>query len=124
MKRLMIVDDEESFTRLMALNVEDTGDYEVRIVNDASQATRVARLYRPDVVLLDILMPGKSGIKLAEEWQADPELSGIPLVFLTAAMSKEQPMVEGGVLDKFPVLVKPVSFLDILRQLEAVVSGR
>lgn len=123
MKKVLIVDDEAAFTRLMALNLEDTGEFEVRVENSPEQATRTATYFKPDVVVLDILMPGKSGIKLAEEWQQHATLSTIPVIFLTAAMSKDSPVIEHGVLEKFPVLIKPVSFTDLLKQLTTAIGS-
>lgn len=123
MKKVLIVDDEVSFTRLMAMNFEDTGDYEIRVENSSLDATKAATYFHPDVVIMDILMPAKSGLKVVEEWQQNEKLARIPVIFLTAAMSKDQPVIEGGVLDKFPVLIKPVSFSQLLEQIEKTLKG-
>lgn len=118
-KRILIIDDEVSFTRLMSMNLEDTGDFEVKIENDPLKATQTAKYFKPDMVILDILMPGKSGLQLATEWESSEELAALPILFLTAAMSKDQPDVENELLIKHQVLIKPVSFtqlVDTIRQ--------
>jgi CheY-like chemotaxis protein len=123
MKKILIVDDEEAFTRLMAMNLEDLGEYEIRTENSALNATKAAKYFKPDVVILDILMPDKSGLKIAEEWQKDQVLAKTPIIFLTAAMSKDQPIMENGIVEKHAVLIKPVSFSQLLQQIEATVGA-
>lgn len=112
-KRVLIVDDEPAFTRLMGMNLEDTGDYEIKIENNPEKATQTAHYFRPDVIVLDILMPGKSGLQLAEEWLAHPELKSVPVIFLTAAMSKDQPSIENPLFEQHEVLIKPVGFTEL-----------
>src|SRR5205809_734888 len=57
LKRLLLVDDEEPFTRLVKLNLEQTGRYTVRIENDGAKALATAREFAPDLILLDVIMP-------------------------------------------------------------------
>lgn len=117
-KRVLIVDDEASFTRLMGMNLEDTGDYEVKEINNPAEATRAVKFFKPHVCILDILMPGKSGLQLAEEWMSDPQFQNLPIVFLTAAVSKDQPGLEHPLLEQHTVLVKPIGFDDLLGHIE------
>jgi CheY-like chemotaxis protein len=117
-KRVLIIDDETSFTRLMGMNLEDTGDYEVKEINNPTEATRAAKYFKPHVCILDILMPEKSGLQLAEEWMSDPHFQSLPIIFLTAAVSKDQPSLEHPLLEQHRVLVKPIGFDDLLEHIE------
>jgi len=114
MKKILIVDDEAGFTRLMKLTLERTGGYQVLEINDASKAWLKAREFRPDLVLLDIVMPKIDGGDVAAQIQSDPSLKGVPIVFLTAIVSQKE-TATGGLIGGFPFISKPVS-LDALVQ--------
>ena len=112
MKKILIVDDEAGFTRLMKLTLQKSGDYEVIEENDGARAWETARRVRPDLILMDIVMPNVDGGDAAARIQKDPALAGIPIVFLTAIVSQKE-AVSGGLIGGFPFLYKPVS-LDAL----------
>jgi CheY-like chemotaxis protein len=119
MKRVLIVDDEPSFTRLLKLNLEQTGRYEVLEVNWPEDAYAAAQKFKPDVIFLDVMMPRMFGGDVAAQLQAHPALKPIPIVFLTAAVPKHR--IEDhdqGVISGFPFLPKPVSVSQILEWLE------
>src|SRR5438046_3344091 len=85
-KRVLIIDDEASFTRLLKLNLHHTGRYTAETVNDPAKALAVAREFSPDVILLDVMMPSMDGGEVATRIQASPKLKETPIVFLTAAI--------------------------------------
>lgn len=64
-KKILIVDDEEDFTKLIKLNLERTGEYEVEIENGGLRGLAAAREFKPDLILLDILMPDMEGGEVA-----------------------------------------------------------
>src|SRR5580700_1745212 len=105
-KRLLIVDDESGFTRLLKLTLEKTGNYIVREENDGTNAWLVAREFRPDIIFLDIVMPKIDGGDVAQQIRSDPLLAKVPIIFLTAIVSKRETSNEIG---GFPFLAKPVS---------------
>lgn len=111
-KRLLIVDDESGFTRLLKLTLERTGHYIVREENDGINAWLVAREFRPDIVFLDIVMPKIDGGDVARQIRSDPLLAHVPIVFLTAIVSKKETDNDIG---GYPFLSKPVS-LDALTE--------
>ena len=88
-KRILIVDDEPEFTGMMRLSLESQGYYEVREENDAEHARAAAREFDPDVVLLDIMMPELEGSEVAAALKADPVTRDVPVIFLTALVSRE-----------------------------------
>ena len=108
-KRILIVDDEVALTRLMRLSLERTGKYEVRAENDPAVVLAAAMEFRPDLIVLDLIMPGQDGGDVAEALRMHPELKEIPIVFLTASVRKSEIDAQGGVLGGFPFLAKPIS---------------
>ncbi len=107
MKKILIVDDEAGFTRLMKLTLQMTGEYEVVEENDGARAYATAKEERPDLILMDIVMPRVDGGDAAAQIRCDPALCHIPIVFLTAIVSLKE-AVAGGLIGGFPFLSKPV----------------
>ena len=89
-KRILIIDDEPSFTRMVRLNLEKTGIFEVREENRAAGALNTARDFKPDLILLDVIMPTMDGGDVAAQIQNDRYLKGTPIVFLTATVSQRE----------------------------------
>jgi CheY-like chemotaxis protein len=121
-KRILIVDDESGFTRLMKLTLERTGNYTVREENDGTKALEVARHFRPDLILLDIVMPKIDGGDVARQLQADPTLKKTKIVFLTAIVSNKE-ATPGSLIGGFPFMAKPVSLDALVKFIEANISG-
>ncbi len=113
--RVLIVDDEIGFTRLVKLTLEKSGNYEVCEENDAGKAWLTARSFKPDIVFLDIVMPRMDGGEVAQQIRSDPTLSAAPIVFLTAIVSQQESQTQ---LGGFPFLAKPVSLAAITRCIE------
>ncbi len=88
-KRILLIDDELSFTRMLKLNLEKTGAYEVRTENRGKQGLAAAREFKPDLILLEIIMPGMDGGDVAFQIEADRNVKKTPIVFLTAVVKKE-----------------------------------
>lgn len=113
-KRVLLIDDEESFTRVLRLNLENSGLYQVREENRASNALAAAREFHPDLVLLDIMMPEVAGDEIAARFKADPVLERIPIVFLTAVASREEVRALRGFIGGYGVLAKPASSEEVM----------
>jgi len=117
-KRIMVVDDEPSITRLLKLNLEQTGRYEVCGINNASLAVTAAREFQPDLILLDVMMPQVSGDELANQIQANPRLRLTPIVYLTALATPGEVAKRGGLIGGLPFLAKPVDMPEVLGCIE------
>ena len=122
-KRILVVDDEPSITRLLKLNLEQTNDYVVRAENDAETAVAAAEEFKPHLVLLDVMMPGLDGGELASRFQANPRLKSVPIVFLTAAATKEEIYARGGKVGGLPFLAKPVQISEVVACLKQQLGG-
>lgn len=87
-KRILLVDDEAGFTRLVKFNLERTGKYEVKEVNQSTHAVQAAQIFDPDLILLDVVMPGMDGGDVVAELRKRPHLERIPVIMLTALVAK------------------------------------
>jgi CheY-like chemotaxis protein len=117
-KKILVIDDETSITRLLKLNLEKTGAFVVRDENKGSRAVAAAREFKPDLILLDIMMPDLDGGDVAAQLQADPLLKSVPIVFLTAAVKKEEVNARDGVIGGFPYIAKPLNVRGVLTVIE------
>lgn len=122
-KRILVVDDEASITRLLKLNLEQTNDYVVRAENDAQAAVAAAEEFKPHLILLDVMMPGLDGGQLASLFQASPKLKSVPIVFLTAAATKGEVYARGGKVGGLSFLAKPVAIAEVLACLKQHLGG-
>jgi|ERR1051325_4746693 CheY-like chemotaxis protein len=122
-KKVLLVDDEKSFTNLLQLNLEQTGRYEVRVVNWAEDALPTARQFKPDIVLLDIIMPRMPGGNVVAQFEADPDLSNTPIVFLTAAVQRSRVAEMDGIISGRPCIAKPASVEEIVAMIEKQMAG-
>lgn len=97
----------------MKLYLEQTGRFDVCEENHGAHALATARLFRPDLVLLDVIMPDMDGGSVAAQLKHDELLQHVPIVFLTAIVSKEETGTQMKVIGGNPFLAKPES-MDVI----------
>ena len=119
-KRILVVDDDLAVTSVLVRILKITGLYEVMAVNDPTNAVEAAREFRPDLIVLDIIMPTMDGGEVLAELRADRAFPDLRAIFLTGLVSSEEIGSEGYEISSHPVIPKPVS-ADTLR---AVVAGQ
>jgi two-component system OmpR family response regulator len=117
-KRILVVDDESSVTRHLKLNLESGGGYEVLGENHATNALSAARNFRPDLILLDVMMPDMDGGEVAARLRADPLLRDTPVIFLTAIVSNEETDGHEIVSGAETFLAKPVDIGELRKTME------
>lgn len=122
-KRILIIDDEPSMTRMIRLTLEMTKRYQVREENQSMRALTTAREFKPDLILLDVIMPGVDGGELARRIKADPGLSQVPVIFLTGTVTKKE-AAEGAVTGGYPLLSKPVSLKNLVECMENAFAAK
>ena len=116
--RILLVDDEVGFTRLFKLNLEQRTEYEVRVENWAERALSAAREFRPDLVLLDVIMPRMIGNDVAARLRADASLRATPIIFLTAVGGRKTGDERLRALDGCPCIPKPASLEQLIEEIE------
>ena len=114
MKRILVVDDDPANCRLAKLGLESTGAYEVRTENLGGRAVATAMEYRPDLILLDIMMPDMAGSDVAAALHEEPGLRHIKIVFLTSMLRKGEDTLSG----KHSVFGKPVTTRELVAIIE------
>lgn len=122
-RKILLVDDEAGFTQLLKMNLEKGGRYEVRIENDSTKAISVAHSFLPDVILLDVVMPGMDGGDVQAALQIDRALSRVPILMLTALVDSTE-LSEGGVAQAGSqmFLPKPVNLALLFRVLDEILG--
>jgi CheY-like chemotaxis protein len=117
--RILYVDDEIGAARLLKVNLEATGRYEVQVQNWPEDALATAREFKPDLILLDIIMPRMPGGNVVEVFEHDPELKNVPIVFFTAAVWRERVQEHDGIICDHPCLAKPAQLNEISAFIDA-----
>jgi two-component system alkaline phosphatase synthesis response regulator PhoP len=115
---ILVVDDEEDLLSLLEYNLKQEG-FEVLLAQDGVEGLDTARAERPDLIILDILMPELDGIEMCEQLRQDPRLRTTPVMMLTAR-TEEEDQVEGLDVGADIYLSKPVSVSVILSQVRAL----
>jgi CheY-like chemotaxis protein len=115
--RILIIDDSRDFTHAARIALERTGRYSVWEENEPARAHQTAQLVRPDLVLLDIVMPKTDGGEIAARIESDPALHRTPVVFLTGLVTKAEAR-SGLQIHGHRFLAKPVSFPELIAGIE------
>jgi CheY-like chemotaxis protein len=123
-QRVLIIDDESVFTKVVKLTLEKTNDYEVREENSPAASVATARAFQPDVIVLDVVMPQIDGGQVFAQLQADDGLKHVPVIFLTATMDRESVKARRGLINGQPVLAKPVNLKELTRAIDQAVKQR
>jgi CheY-like chemotaxis protein len=117
-KRILVVDPDAGFTRLVQLGLEKTGEYEVRIEKWPEDVVGTAGACHPDLIVLDIMMPRMFGGDVAAMLRHDPRFRTVPILFLSAAVRKDWVTEHEGHVAGFPLLAKPVTTDELIWHIE------
>lgn len=115
-KRILLVDDEKDILDLLEFNLESEG-YKTSKAQDGDEALRKARDKKPDLILLDIMLPKKDGFEVIRELRASKETMDIPVIFLTAKDSEIDEVV-GLELGADDYIIKPISIRKLLARVK------
>lgn len=122
-RRVLLIDDEPSFTRMVKRNLESTGEYLVETVNESPLARQTAREFKPEIILLDVVMPEADGGDVATQLREDQRISGTPILFVSAMVSRRETAngfyQSGG--EYF--LAKPVSTGQLVQAIETILRN-
>ena len=119
---MLVVDDEPAMRLLVRLNLDAVG-FDVTEAADAESALAHTRARRFDLILLDVMMPGMSGLELAQRLQREPESAGVPIVFLSARADQAD-IRDGFAAGAADYITKPFDPLLLGEHLNAVIDGR
>jgi two-component system phosphate regulon response regulator PhoB len=122
MSKVLVVEDEMAIAELISINLRHAG-YEVTIASTADQAQTLVDRVLPDLVLLDWMLPGASGVQLAKRWRGDARTRELPLIMLTAR-NEEADKISGLDAGADDYLTKPFSTKELLARMRAVLRRK
>ena len=121
-KKILVVDDEVELCRLLHIGLTASGVFQVFTTHDGETGRMLAIRENPDLILLDIVMPGMSGGELAEELRENPLTASIPIIFMTAVISAKEEPKNGACPGGRMIIAKPLNLKSLLAQIQAVLA--
>ena len=118
--RLLVVEDEEALAILLQYNLDKEG-FEVAVAGDGEEALRMAANHRPDILLLDWMLPGISGIEVCRRLRMGAETRNIPIVMLTAR-GEQRDRLQGMGVGADDYISKPFVMSDLAARLKALLN--
>jgi CheY-like chemotaxis protein len=123
--KVLLVDDDKDFVEATKLVLESK-PYEVIVAYDGDEGLAKARKEKPDLIILDIIMPVKDGFRAAEQLKKDPELSKIPVIMLTSFAERvgetSLSVSQGLTLDTEDYVDKPVAPEELLKRVQRLLK--
>ena len=122
MSRILVVEDESAIAELVAINLRHAG-FEVAVAADAEQAQAEVDAVVPDLVILDWMLPGQSGLQLARRWRGQARTRALPVIMLTARVLDADKVtgLDAGADD---YLTKPFSPTELMARIRAVLRRK
>lgn len=119
-KKILIVEDEPNIVIPLQFSLEQKG-YKVIIVGSGEDALTIIPKEMPDLILLDIMLPGIDGYEVCQTVRETPELSGIKIIYLSA-MGRDIDVAKGIALDADAYIIKPFSILDVMDKISELLK--
>ncbi|MFA4844728.1 MAG: response regulator [Candidatus Margulisiibacteriota bacterium] len=123
MAKILLMDDEPEFVEMLSLRLRKTGGYEVITAFDGEEGLKAAQANRPDLIILDLMMPKMDGRKVIEELKKSDQTRGIPVIVLSASASPktaEELLKLGG----FDFIVKPFEPPTLMAKIKAALEKK
>jgi DNA-binding response OmpR family regulator len=116
-RSILVVDDDVDANQMVKILLEKTGLYAVSVCNRGREAFKIIQDTRPELVLLDVMMPDADGADIAAQIQREKSLEHTKIVFMTSLVSQNE-IREGSVIGGHPFISKPVSGETLLRKVK------
>ncbi|HVS72639.1 MAG TPA: response regulator transcription factor [Phycisphaerae bacterium] len=121
-KKILVVDDERDLVELIAMNLQRNG-YEPLVAHDGAAGLELARRQKPDLAILDLMMPGLSGRDVTVALKGDPDTAGMPILMLTAK-TEETDIIVGLSMGADDYVTKPFSMKVLMARVAAVLRRK
>ena len=122
LKKILIIDDEGDLLKLTGKRLEANG-YKVATLQSGDHAVEFAKSEKPDLILLDIVMPGKNGCEVCKELKADKDTSGIPVIIFTARYPEEEYVkINSEEIGADDYILKPFDAQTLLAKIKFLIS--
>ena len=119
--KIMVIDDEEDIASMIKMLIEHSGDYEVMALSEAKDIIRHIHTFKPDVILLDLLMPGPGGLDVCDMLNHDPIGLSIPVI-VVSGLDKPADRVKAYKFGISDYLVKPVDDVKLIKAIEKAIE--
>jgi len=124
--KILLVDDDQDFVAATKTVLESRPDYKVLTASDGVFGLPIARAEKPDLIILDVIMPFEDGFTTARELKADPDLSRIPIIILTSFSHRkgetDVSVAQGMDLEAEDYVEKPVEPQELLRRVDKLLK--
>ncbi len=121
-KKILVIDDDKNCCRLIKRFLELRGEFEVLTTTQGNEGIKMAKIQKPDLILLDIIMPGVGGTIVAETLSEDPATMSIPIVFVTGIVKKLELDKSNGVVGGRHFIAKPVDIEKLANKIHSILS--
>jgi DNA-binding response OmpR family regulator len=118
-KKILIVDDDKDFASIAKLNLEDLGKYKVRVETKGAQALSAASQFKPDVIILDLMLPDMGGLEICKRLKEKERFSSTPIIMLSGK-KEEADKVSGLDTGADDYVVKPFSVKELDARIRAL----
>jgi DNA-binding response OmpR family regulator len=122
-KKMLVIDDEKDFGYFLKQNFELAGGYSVTVATNGRDGIAAATRDRPDLILLDVIMPDMSGFEVLKELKENRPTAAIPVIMLTAVDTEEAKGKALGLYNE-DYIVKPVAISDLKAKVDEILSRR
>ena len=122
-KKVLVADDDRSVTELIKSSLESKG-YDVVITFDGKEALEIAKIYKPDLAILDVLMPEMDGMRVASYLKLDTDTRDIPIIILTGFVDKENEAQVQGSMRSAKFMAKPFNIKDLIVMVENTIKKK
>jgi len=123
-KKILVVDDNLELNELIKETLEETGRYEVLWEVRGSYGLITAKQFKPDLILMDLLMPDIPGNEVAQQLAQDEETKKIPVVYFTVIVSKDELESHAGYIGGHPFLAKPATIEELMHCVEKNLAAK
>ncbi len=123
LQRILYVEDEPDIQAVAKLALEMVGGYQVMICSSGREALNNVNSFTPDLILLDVMMPGMDGPTTLQNLRSDPATAGVPVIFLTAKVQPSE-VAEYQALGALNVIAKPFDPMTLAAQVRQIWDGR
>lgn len=118
LKKVMVVDNDVDITNMVENALKKSGGYTVIPVNESNKVIGLARKYQPDLMLLDVAMPGVQGPEIAMRMSHDRNLKKIPIIFISGMLDQQDTGKTGRKIGRYMCLAKPFQVDDLIACME------
>ena len=123
MKKILVIDDETDFAFFVKQNLELAGEYNVIVATSGKDGISAAMRHKPDIILLDVVMPQMSGFEVLQVLKDSKATTSIPVVMLTAVDTDEAKEKALGMYDE-DYIVKPVAISELKAKIDSVLARK